>query len=114
MRRTSSPASPAAPRPACRTRGDIARAELPNPVSATESCPRILAEQPAAHPAGADIDNEHGENDQQQDRADVGVVEFPDRNNQFLADASGADEAHHGSFPDIDLEAQQSVAGAAG
>ena len=50
----------------------------------------------------------------QQDRADVGVVELADRDDEFLADAAGADEAHHRGAAHVDLEAQQRVAGEAG
>ena len=42
---------------------------------------------------------------------DVGVVELADRLDQVLADAAGADEAHHGGAAHVDLEAQQRVAG---
>ena len=76
-----------------------ARASLPN------SRPRT---QPVR-----DIDDEHGDDDHQQDRADVGIVEFPDRDDELLADAAGADEAHHRGAAHVDLEAQQRVAGKA-
>ena len=52
--------------------------------------------------------------DQDQDRADVGIVEFADRLHQVLADAAGADEAEHRRAAHVDLEAQQREAGEAG
>jgi hypothetical protein len=71
---------------------------------------RILAEQPATHPAGANIDDEHGDDDHQQDRADVGIVEFPDCDDELLADAAGADKTHHRGAAHVDLKPQQRVA----
>src|SRR4051812_45754871 len=91
----SSPASPNEPQRAGRKALDILSAVAPGPASAIGSYPRILAEQPPAQPAGADVDDKHGHDDRQQDRADVGIIEFPDRHHEFLPDAAGADEPHH-------------------
>ena len=63
--------------------------------------------------AGADIDDEHRGDDHQQDRTDVRVVEFADRDHELLPDAAGTDEPHYRGAAHIDLEAQQRVAGEA-
>ena len=71
----------------------------------------LQADQGVAQALGAVVDQHHGDDDQQQDGADVGEVEFADGLDQVLADAAGADEAHDRGAADIDLEAQQRIAG---
>ena len=77
-----------------------ARASLPNSRPRNQPVPMSM--------------HEHRDDDHEQDGADVGIIEFADRDHEFLADAAGADEAHHRGLADIDLEAQQRVAGVAG
>src|SRR6185437_3973220 len=112
--RTASRAMPAARRPAVRIHRDIASAGQQFPASSVWSSVPLLAEQFSADPAGADIDHEHREDQHQQDRADVRIVELADRRNQFHPDAAGADKTHHRGAAHIDLEAQQRVAGKTG
>src|SRR5271166_4362161 len=45
---------------------------------------------------GRDVDRHHHRDDQDQDRADVRIVEIPNRLHQVLADPAGADKAEHG------------------
>src|SRR5215472_1333006 len=59
---------------------------------------------------GHEIDHGHADDDHQEDRADVGVVEFPDRHEQILAYSAGADHADHGARAHVDFKAQQGVA----
>src|SRR5207249_11471198 len=96
----SSPAWRGAPMRAGRRRQGIWSGASLYPVSATGSCASLLAEQFSAQPAGRDIDDEDGDDDGDEDRADVGVIEFADRDDELLPDAAGADEAHHGSLAD--------------
>src|SRR4029077_10403588 len=86
----SSPVWRDGPKRAVRRPRDISPAIAANPASATASCARVLAEQPAAQPAGRDIDDKDRDDDGQQDGADVGIVEFADRDDELLADAAGA------------------------
>src|SRR3984957_2937997 len=110
----ASPAMPAATKPAVRKNPDIGRAGLRSPASSVRSCAPLLAEQSPAHPTGADIDDKDRQNDHQQDRADIGIIELADRGDQLHPDAAGADEAHHGRAAHIDLKAKQRVTGEAG
>ncbi len=59
---------------------------------------RSLSESVSMH---HDADHDH-----HQHRADVGIEELADGDDQFLADAAGADEADHRGAAHIDLEAQ--------
>src|SRR5262245_40238856 len=63
------------------------------------------------HALGAEIDQHHGEHDQQQHGADVAVVELTDGLEQILANAAGADEPHDGGTAHIDLEPEEAIAG---
>src|SRR6266700_7224965 len=101
---------PAARRPACRRRAGSANGAPPDRVPGAGSCPRLLAEQAAADPAGADIDAEDDDDDHHQDGADVRIIELADRNHELLPYAAGADKAHHGGFAHVDLEPEQCVA----
>src|SRR5690349_10109082 len=110
----SSPASRGAPMQADRRRQDIWSGARLYPVSATGSCASLLAEQFSAQPAGGDIDNEDSDDDGDENRTDVGVIELADRDNELLSDTAGANKTHHRGLADIDLKAQQRVAGIAG
>ena len=73
-----------------------------------------MASAPAGH-GGAQafrrhVDQHDGEDDHDQDGADIGVVEFSDRLEQVLADPAGANEPHHGGAADLDFKAQQRIA----
>src|SRR5262249_17494461 len=71
---------------------------------------RVLAEQPNAQPTRSDIDNEDSDDDGQEYRANVGIVEFPDRDYEFLPDTAGSDKAHDRGLANVDLKAQQDIA----
>src|SRR6478752_6556765 len=98
--------SRASPKPGGRTAAGSARGTPPDPAQASASRPCLLAEQAAAQPPGGDIDDEDGEDDRDQDRADVGVIELADRHHELLADTAGADKTHHRRLAHIDLEPQ--------
>jgi hypothetical protein len=72
-----------------------------------------LRNERATQILGRDVDRHHNRDNHEQDRADVGIVELPDRLHKVLTDAAGADKAEHGRAAHVDLEAKQGECGEA-
>src|SRR5262249_28814871 len=87
------------------------RQDPPGAVRGAGSSGSRPARQAPPYSAGDDIKGCYGDDDQQQNGADIGVVEFADGNKQVLADAAGANKADDRAGSYIDLEAQQRIAG---
>src|SRR3546814_4718 len=64
-----------------------------------------------AQPFAGDVDHRDGRDEHEHDRAYVLVVLDPDRGEQLLADAAGADEADHRGRPDVQFETPERIGG---
>src|SRR5262249_11030554 len=90
----------------------------PAPIRYRPPKPVCLRSSPGLHRGKAmadalrhQIDQRYGDDQHQQDRTDIGVIEFADRNEQVLADAASADKADDRAGPYVYFKTQQRIAG---